>query len=170
MSQEVVHNLDFAAEAEQLRQSMQARPNPDVAKGVLMVLYGCDGTTAFAELLRVADQAQVLLTDLAAALVYLVNDEPAGPADDTVLDEEVGWDDVEADPRAVAAAVQAWGPALKRAKAATSADHLYALPRGAHRLAEAAEYLTELLTPRTLVSLGMILRPQEHRPQDRESA
>ena len=170
MSQGAVHNVDFAAEAEQLRQSMQARPNPDVAKGVLMVLYGCDGATAFAELLRVADQAEVLLTDLAAALVYLVNDQPSDLADATVLGEKLGWDDVEVDQRAVAAALHAWGPALQRAKAATSADHLYALPRGAARLAEAAEYLTELLTPRALVSLGMILRPQEHRPREQESA
>ncbi len=44
MRQNTVYGVDFAADAEQLRQTMQSRPNPDVAKGVLMVLYGCDST------------------------------------------------------------------------------------------------------------------------------
>lgn len=167
MNGNLAHNVDFAAEAEQLRQSMQARPNPDVAKGVLMVLYGCDGTAAFAELLRVSEQEQVLLSDLAAALAHLVNDDAPGAG---ALREELEWDDIEVDPRAVAAAARVWGPALQRAKAATGAGHLYALPRGAARLAEAAEYLTELLSPRALVSLGMVLRPREHRIPEAESA
>lgn len=164
VTHEITPSVDFAADAEQLRQSMQARPNPDVAKGVLMVLYGCDGTAAFAELLRVSVQAEVLLSDVSAALVYLVNDEATGGP---VLDDELDWYDAEVDPRAAAAAVQAWGPVLQRAKAATSADHLYALPRGTRRLAEAAEYLTELLSPRALVSLGEMLRPQSHRMLER---
>lgn len=154
MSRDGVYSVDFAAEAEQLRQSMQARPSPDVAKGVLMVLYGCDGDTAFAELRRVSEQQQVLLSDLAAALVYLVNTD-SGSVDG--IDEQ----DADNDPRAVTAALQEWGPALARVQAATGPNRLYPLPRSTHRLAEAAEYITDLLTPRALVSLGMILRPRE---------
>ncbi len=154
MRPNTVYGIDFAADAEQLRQSMQSRPNPDVAKGVLMVLYGCDSTQAFAELLQVSEQERVLLTELAAAVVQLVEHE-------AVELDGISEDDSDIDPRALAAAAQAWGPALERAKAATTSHHLYTLPRGAHRLAEAAEYITDLLTPRALVSLGMILRPRE---------
>ncbi|MDQ2723376.1 MAG: ANTAR domain-containing protein [Actinomycetota bacterium] len=154
MRPNTVYGIDFAADAEQLRQSMQSRPSPDVAKGVLMVLYGCDSTQAFAELLRVSEEERVLLTELAAALVHLVEHDAAE------LDERSD-DDSDIDPPALAAAAQAWGPALERLRTVTTAGHLYGLPRGAHRLAEAAEYITDLLTPRALVSLGMILRPRE---------
>ena len=118
MRPNTVYGIDFAADAEQLRQSMQSRPNPDVAKGVLMVLYGCDSTQAFAELLRVSEQERVLLTELAAAVVQLVEHE-------AVELDGIGEDDSDIDPRALAAAAQAWGPALERARAATTSDHLY---------------------------------------------
>lgn len=42
------------------------------------------------------------------------------------------------------------------AKAVTRGYHLYALPRGANRLAVATGYLADLVTPRSLVSLGLV--------------
>ncbi len=42
------------------------------------------------------------------------------------------------------------------AKVVTRAYHLYALPRGANRLAVAAGYLTDAVTPRPLVNLGLL--------------
>lgn len=154
-----VFGIDLAAQAEQLRQSLQSHPNPDVAKGILMVLHGCDEDQAFGELLRVCAQEQVLLPDLADALVHLVGQDAdaLGPVDAD------GAPDVDA--RALAVARHAWGPALGRVKVAAGTDLLDALPWAGQRLAEAAEYITELLTPRSLVSLGLVLRPRS-----RESA
>jgi hypothetical protein len=161
VSQQTARGVDFAADAEQLRQSMQARPNPDMAKGVLMVLYGSDGASAFAELLRVAEQECVLLTDLAAVLVHLVNTDAA--ALDRAEQRNRGDldGDANADSRALAVALREWGPALARARAATRADRLSARPRGAQRMTGAAEYITDLLTPRSLVSRVTMLRPRE---------
>lgn len=155
MSDTGVFTVDLATDAEQLRQSMQARPNPDVAKGVLMVLYGCNELQAFAELVRVSEQEQVLLVDLAAALVYLVRED--APESPDSIDPD---DSIEADPEALAAARREWGDALGRVRGSTGPGLLYPWPRSAHRLAEAAEYLGELLSPRSLVSLGLVLRPR----------
>ncbi|MBI3692343.1 MAG: NAD(P)/FAD-dependent oxidoreductase, partial [Mycolicibacterium aromaticivorans] len=41
------------------------------------------------------------------------------------------------------------------AKAVTRAYHLYAIPRGVNRWAVALAYLTDLIFPRTLVSMGL---------------
>lgn len=49
------------------------------------------------------------------------------------------------------------------AKLVTRGYHLYALPRGANRLAVGLGYLTGLVTPRPLVSLGLNLK-EERRP------
>lgn len=64
---------DLAAEAEALRQAMSERPSVDVAKGVLMALYGYDEARAFTELREVADREGVVLADLAVAVVELAS-------------------------------------------------------------------------------------------------
>ncbi len=45
--------LGLGVEAEQLRQALQERPGIDVAKGILMALYGYDEQGAFTALRRV---------------------------------------------------------------------------------------------------------------------
>ncbi len=65
-------SLKLRAEAEQLRQALQARPTVDVAKGMLMALYGYDEQDAFAELRRVSPAHRVGMAELAVALVAQV--------------------------------------------------------------------------------------------------
>ncbi len=60
-------SLELRAEAEQLRQALQARPSVDVAKGKLMALYGYDEHDAFAELRRVSQAHRVGMAELAVA-------------------------------------------------------------------------------------------------------
>jgi hypothetical protein len=64
--------LGLSVEAEQLRQALQDRPSVDVAKGILMGLYGYDEQGAFTALHRVSQHHGVGLSDLAVALVEVV--------------------------------------------------------------------------------------------------
>jgi len=61
--------LGLGVEAEQLRQALQERPSIDVAKGILMALYGYDEQGAFTALRRVSVHHGVALPDVAVALV-----------------------------------------------------------------------------------------------------
>ncbi len=63
---------ELRTEAEQLRQTLQAGPTVDVAKGILMALYGYDEQDAFAELRRVSQDHRVGMSELAVALVAQV--------------------------------------------------------------------------------------------------
>ncbi len=57
--------LGLGVEAEQLRQALQERPGIDVAKGILMALYGYDEQGAFTALRRVSAHHGVALPDVA---------------------------------------------------------------------------------------------------------
>ncbi len=59
--------LGLGVEAEQLRQALQERPSIDVAKGILMALYGYDEQGAFTALRRVSAHHGVALPDVAVA-------------------------------------------------------------------------------------------------------
>ncbi|WP_127784255.1 ANTAR domain-containing protein [Rhodococcus sp. X156] len=165
---------DLALEAEHLRHSMRDRPSSDVATGALMVLDGRDELAAFAELQRVAEQENLLLPDLAAALVRLVGrtvtvDGPSVPgAELSEPSETVSRDD----PRAHEVALQTWGSRLSGVPATAPAPTavrlgtrpLRALPVGASRLVGAAEHTVGLLSPRALVTLSGTLLPPWGRP------
>ena len=89
--------VELGAEGEKLRQALQARPTTDVAKGVLMALYGYDEGRAFAELEEVSREHGVALPDLSAALVDLI----------------CNGDDPEVDERAAEVARGQWGPKVR---------------------------------------------------------
>lgn len=157
---------DLALEAEHLRHSMQERPSSDVATGALMVLSGHDEVAAFSELQRVAEREDLLLPDLAAALVRLVgravttHGPGAAGAELSEPSETVTADD----PRAHEVALQTWGPRLPShvespAPPRPGTGPLWALPVGASRLVGAAEHTVGLLSPRSLVSLSGTLLP-----------
>jgi len=86
-------------EAEQLRQALQERPSIDVAKGILMALYGYDEQGAFTALRRVSVYHGVALPDVAVALVDVVCPDTDG--------------DYEVDPAAAAVARQHWEPLVQ---------------------------------------------------------
>ncbi len=93
--------LGLGVEAEQLRQALQERPSIDVAKGILMALYGYDEQGAFTALRRVSQHHGVGLSDLAVALVELVC-----PAD-------TGDYEATPSPAAAAAVRQHWEPLVQ---------------------------------------------------------
>jgi len=91
--------LGLGVEAEQLRQALQERPSVDVAKGILMALYGYDERGAFTALHRVSQHHGVGLPDLAVALV------------DVVCPADTG--DYEVTPAAAAVVRQHWEPVVQ---------------------------------------------------------
>jgi len=91
--------LGLGVEAEQLRQALQERPSIDVAKGILMALYGYDEQGAFTALRRVSAHRGVALPEVAVALVDVVCPDTDG--------------DYEVDPVAAAVVRQHWGPLVQ---------------------------------------------------------
>jgi len=89
--------LGLGVEAEQLRQALQERPSIDVAKGILMALYGYDEQRAFTALRRVSVHHGVALPEV--ALVDVVCPDADG--------------DYEVDPVAAAVARQHWEPLVQ---------------------------------------------------------
>jgi len=59
-------------EAEQLREALTSRATIDQAKGVLMGRHGVAADAAFAELVRLSNDSNVRLAEVASAIVYQV--------------------------------------------------------------------------------------------------
>jgi AmiR/NasT family two-component response regulator len=58
------------AEREQLREALTSRATIDQAKGILMAEHHCSPDEAFALLVRLSNDTNVRLADVASALVY----------------------------------------------------------------------------------------------------
>ncbi|GAA1479158.1 hypothetical protein GCM10009623_36040 [Nocardioides aestuarii] len=59
-------------EAEQLREALTSRATIDQAKGILMGRHGVTAEAAFAELVRLSNDSNVRLAEVASALIYQV--------------------------------------------------------------------------------------------------
>lgn len=68
------------AEASQLREALTSRSTIDQAKGILMAQHGIDPDTAFQMLVRLSNDTNVRLVDVARAMIYQVRS--AGQPDD----------------------------------------------------------------------------------------
>lgn len=64
------------AEARQLREALTSRATIDQAKGVLMERQGTSPDEAFRALVKLSNESNVRLADVARALVYQVHQRP----------------------------------------------------------------------------------------------
>lgn len=62
-------------ENDQLRRALTSRATIDQAKGILMAEHGCSPEDAFGRLVKMSQDANVPLRDVARALVYEVTDQ-----------------------------------------------------------------------------------------------
>jgi two-component system, response regulator / RNA-binding antiterminator len=66
------------AQVRQLEEALASRSTIDQAKGILMARQRTDADGAFRELVRLSNESNVRLADVAKALVYQVGHDPAG--------------------------------------------------------------------------------------------
>ena len=60
----------MAEEIDQLREALASRATIDQAKGILIARYGCDPDEAFRRLVKMSNDSNVRVVDVAGALVY----------------------------------------------------------------------------------------------------
>jgi hypothetical protein len=70
----------MAEEIEQLREALSSRAVIDQAKGILMARAGCDADDAFRRLVKMSNDSNVRVVEVASALVYHVQKSRRGDA------------------------------------------------------------------------------------------
>lgn len=76
-----VEQLDrLAREADQLREALTSRATIDQAKGIVMAQRGCNADEAWRWLVKLSNDSNVRVADVAAALVYQVTRQDSGQA------------------------------------------------------------------------------------------
>jgi hypothetical protein len=70
----------MAEEIEQLREALSSRAVIDQAKGILMARAGCDAEDAFRRLVKMSNDSNVRVAEVASALVYHVQKSRRGDA------------------------------------------------------------------------------------------
>ena len=69
----------MAEEIDQLREALSSRATIDQAKGIVMARHGVDADEAFQRLVKMSNDSNVRVADVAAALVYTATGGPDAP-------------------------------------------------------------------------------------------
>lgn len=79
-----------AAEASQLREALTSRSSIDQAKGILMAQHGVGPDAAFQMLVRLSNDTNVRLIDVARAMVYQAQNPSQSPSPDSTQGQAQG--------------------------------------------------------------------------------